>query len=63
MGYTRIHISRLEHEKRHPSKQFLRLLALTIALTPTEMEMLAAFEQMAEYHCEDMEIEEGGSSA
>jgi transcriptional regulator with XRE-family HTH domain len=51
MPYDRTHIWRLEKGERHPNRQFLRPLTLSLApLTPTEQEALAAFKQMAEYH-------------
>ena len=63
MGYTRIHIWRLEHGDSHPSTRFLQLLQYKVALTPVEMKWRAIFEKMAAYHCEDMKIEEGSFSA
>ncbi|GEM_PF-1569045 len=56
--YHRIHIWRLEHGERHPSKQFLRLLADTLTLTPAETKQLAAFRQMILSHCEPDEGEQ-----
>ncbi len=58
MDYNRIHIWRLEHGKRHPSKQFLRLLADTLTLTPAEAEQLTMFRQMILYRCEANESEQ-----
>ncbi len=58
MDYRRIHIWRLEHGERHPSKQFLRLLAETITLTPAEAQQLAAFRQIILSHCEPDESEQ-----
>jgi|YelNatPaOPRAMG01_1025707.scaffolds.fasta_scaffold397901_2 transcriptional regulator with XRE-family HTH domain len=58
MEYDRIHIWRLEHGQRHPSRQFLHLLMDAITLTPAEMKQLAAFKQMLEYHCEVIEERE-----
>jgi transcriptional regulator with XRE-family HTH domain len=51
MEYDRIHIWRLEHGQRHPSRQFLHLLMDAITLTPAETQRLAAFRQMILYRC------------
>lgn len=57
MGCHRIHIWRLEHGRRRPSKVFLKSLPHVCALQPQDEELLAAFEQLIEYRCDTILIE------
>ena len=56
----RVYVWRLEKGARHPSRRFLRLLALSLGpFTLAEQEAFAAFEQMAARHW-DSEDTRGG---
>jgi transcriptional regulator with XRE-family HTH domain len=58
LGCHRIHIYRLEHGSRHPSKVLLRALRHTPTLTPTsaDCERLGHFELLLEYRCAAVEV-------
>lgn len=57
LGCTRSYLWRLEHSKRIPSKLFLRLVRDKFPLNAKERIMFAAFEQMIEYRCNFLEVE------
>ncbi|HEX8731158.1 MAG TPA: helix-turn-helix transcriptional regulator [Ktedonobacterales bacterium] len=51
----RTYIWRLEHGRNHPSRMFLRGLALTYALSAEEAAALAVFAQLREYRLDETE--------
>ena len=59
IGCGQMHVWKLEHGSSHPSKLVLHALQHELTLEPAEVTLFAAFEQMAEYHCEQLELEEG----
>jgi transcriptional regulator with XRE-family HTH domain len=58
LGCHRIHIYRLEHGARHPSRVLLRALRHTplLMLTSADCERLGQFELLLEYHCGAIEV-------
>lgn len=56
LGCHRIHIWRLEHAARRPSKRFLRSLHQACPVF-TDSRLQLAFEQMAEYRCDYVEVD------
>jgi transcriptional regulator with XRE-family HTH domain len=57
MGCHKSHICRLESGQRHPSRAFLRLLAYVCDPAESDRRLLTAFEQMAEYHCDALDLD------
>ena len=54
LGCTALHVSRLEHGKRRPSKVMLRLLLDKYILEPDQVALICACEKMIDYGCEDI---------
>ena len=58
LGCSRIHLWRLEHDLRHPSRMFLQALDMEAFLDAPETSLLGSFKKMDEYKCDCLEIEE-----
>jgi transcriptional regulator with XRE-family HTH domain len=57
MGCNRIHIWRLEHGERHPSRVFLKSLSnLGLIRDAADQQLLRALEQVIEYHWDGDDI-------
>jgi transcriptional regulator with XRE-family HTH domain len=58
LGCHRVHIYRLEHGRRHPSKLLLRSLRHmpTLELSLEETDYLGLFELLLEYRCSALDI-------
>lgn len=58
LGCHRVHIYRLEHGSRHPSKVLLRLLRHVppLALTLADSQQLDLFELLLEYRCSALDV-------
>jgi transcriptional regulator with XRE-family HTH domain len=58
LGCHRIHVYRLEHGSRHPSRVLLRALRHTplLNLAAADYDWLGHFELLLEYHCDAIEV-------
>lgn len=59
IGCTALHIWKLEHGQRHPSKMMLVLLRRNFLLRSEDALVFTAFEKMVEYRCDVVEMEDG----
>jgi transcriptional regulator with XRE-family HTH domain len=57
VGCSQIHLWRLEHGMRKPSKMLLHSLGQNLPTCPEDRALLAAFETMVRYHCDSIEVE------
>jgi transcriptional regulator with XRE-family HTH domain len=56
LGYDRIHIWRLEHGRRRPSKAFLHAFVRVCPPKEADVRLWTAFERMLEYRLEDADL-------
>jgi transcriptional regulator with XRE-family HTH domain len=56
LGVSRIHIWRLEHGTRRPSKLLLRAIAAHLPPSQSGAQLMSAFEGLLEYDCDHLEI-------
>ena len=57
LGCGRIHVYRLEHGHRHPSRVLLRLLRQLYIFQPPDAELLDAFELLLESNCDAIDTD------
>ncbi len=66
LGCGQIHVWRLEHGQRHPSRALLLLLKRDFLLRPEDSVQFDAFRSMLVYQCDCVDLEDlravGGSS-